>query len=157
MIRWLSRYVKRIDVFGVGVELREIPADEAEKLQTTQAGPAPERSAAEHPVVRREEYLCLSGTSASAQRTPRELDLMADGAEIQVHVHQPGGSQPKVWVGRDAIEAAFVRTRQEGGAGGKVTVPARTARKEPRSRSCGTTRTRWRSRPVGGFGSASKT
>jgi hypothetical protein len=130
MIRWLSRYVKRIDVFGVGVELREIPADEAEKLRTTQAGPAPERSAADHPVVRREEYLCLSGTSASAQRTPRELDLMADGEEIQLHVHPPGGSQPRMWVGRPALEQAFAEWRPTGEAGGTITVPARTARKE---------------------------
>jgi hypothetical protein len=133
MFRWLSRYVKQINVMGVGIELREIPAEEA--LPLLSAAPAPAQPAAGQtetatPVVRRQDYLCVSGTSASSQRTAREIDLMADGEEIQLHVHQPGASQPRMWVGRNALQEAFARWRQAGGHSGEITVPARTARKE---------------------------
>src|SRR4051812_5206787 len=98
MLRWLSRYVKRIDVFGVGIELREIPAEEASALlaakpESAPAQPAPSEGPAEQaaPVVLRQDYIRVSGTSASSRRTPRELDLMADGEEIQLCVHAPDG------------------------------------------------------------------
>ena len=39
MFRWLSRYVKQINVLGVGIELREILAEEALPLLSAQAQP----------------------------------------------------------------------------------------------------------------------
>ena len=132
MFRWLPRYVKQINILGVSIELREIPAEEA--LPLLSAPRPPGTSAAEQaeaaPVVRRQDYVCVSGTSASSRRTPRELDLMADGAEIEFHVHAPGGSQPRLRVGRAALEEAFARWAQGGGAAGEMVVPGRTARKE---------------------------
>jgi hypothetical protein len=133
MFRWLSRYVKRIEVFGVGIELREIPPEEATALlsakpQSAPAQPAPPEGASEPaPVVLRQDYIRVSGTSASSRRTPRELDLMTDGEEIQLCIHAPGGTQPPLWVGRRALEEGFGRWQE---AGGDVVVPARTARKE---------------------------
>ena len=32
MFRWLSRYVKKIEIYGVGIELREIPPEEGVPL-----------------------------------------------------------------------------------------------------------------------------
>jgi hypothetical protein len=133
MFRWLSRYVKQINVLGVGIELREIPAEEALPLLTAKphaAHPVAEQAEDAAPIVQRQDYVCVSGTSASSQRTPRELDLMADGEEIQFHVHQPGGSQPKLWVRRTALDEAFARGQQTGEGGEEIVVPARTARKE---------------------------
>lgn len=137
MFRWLSRYVKQINVLGVGIELREIPPEEALPLLSANPQPAqlqPPAALSESetapPVVQRQDYVCVSGTSASSQRTPRELDLMADGEEIEVHVHKPGASQPRMWVGRKALEEAFVNWKQTGESGGEIMVPARTARKE---------------------------
>ncbi len=42
--RWLSRYIKRIDIMGVGIELREIPEEEALPLLAHQAPPGIEVS-----------------------------------------------------------------------------------------------------------------
>jgi hypothetical protein len=135
MFQWLSRYVKQINVLGVGIEFREIPAEEALPLLDARPQPAPEQPSAQHtevaaPIVQRQDYVCVSGTSASSKRVPRELDLMADGEEIQLHVHQPGGSQPRLWVSRKVLEEAFARYMQTSGSGGEITVPARTAQKE---------------------------
>ena len=91
MFRWLSRYVKQINVLGVGIELREIPAEEALPLLAAKPQPAPAQPSAGQteeaaPIVQRQDYVCVSGTSASSQQAPREIDLMADGEEIQLHV-----------------------------------------------------------------------
>jgi hypothetical protein len=135
MFRWLSRYVKQINVYGVGIELREIPAEEALPLLTPQptTAPAPAASASSPapPVVQRQDYICVSGTSASSQRTPRELDLMLDGEEIEFHVHNPGASQPKIWVARQALQEALDLWK-EAGAGEPIPVEGRTARKAAR-------------------------
>ncbi len=135
MFRWLSRYVKQITICGVGIELREIPADEALPLLDAAPRPAPAQPVAGQleapaPVVWQQNYLCITGTSASTRRAPRELDLMADGDEIQVHIHAPGRSAPKVWIGRTALEEAFARSQPAGSSGGEITVLARTAHKE---------------------------
>ncbi len=135
MFRWLSRYVKQITILGVGIELREIPAEEAQPLLTAKPDSAPAQPAGEQTepataVVRREDYICVSGTSASSKRTPRELDLIADGEEIQFHVHQPGGSQPRLWVSRKGLAEAFACWKPAGDGGGEIAVPARTARKD---------------------------
>ena len=53
---------------------------------------------------------------------------MSDGDEIEFHVHQPDGSQPRVWVSRKALNEAC--TRAEPSAGGEFRVAARTACKE---------------------------
>jgi hypothetical protein len=71
----------------------------------------------------------VSGVSASAQHTPRELDLMLDGQEIQFHVHQPGGAQPKIWADRTAFQESLDRWKATG-MQGPIPVAGRTARKE---------------------------
>jgi hypothetical protein len=72
----------------------------------------------------------ISGTSASAQRTPREMDLTLEGDELLLHVHQPGGSQTKMWVSRTALQAALDQRGRAGATADRLEVPARTARKE---------------------------
>src|SRR5262249_8204572 len=72
----------------------------------------------------------LSGTSASQQRAPRELDLTLDGDEIQLHIHAPGGRQPKSWVSRSELQRAFDAWDRPRGGPGRVEVPGRTNRKE---------------------------
>jgi hypothetical protein len=124
--RWLPRHVKQVTILGVGIELRETPANP----QAAPAQPPTGQPKAVSRDVQRQDYVCVSGTSASSQRTPREIDLMADGEEIQLHIHKPGVSQSKLWVGRKALEEAFARWKQTGGSGGEITVPGRTARKE---------------------------
>lgn len=135
MIRWLCRYVKQINVFGVGIELREIPAEEALVLLSANPQPAPSQPSAGQggaaaPIVRREDYVCVSGTSPSSNGSPREIDLMIDGDEIQFHIHQPGGSQPKLWVSRKVLEEAFAGWKQTGASAKEITVSGRTARKD---------------------------
>ena len=138
MFRWLSRYVKKIEVFGVGIELREIPAEQAKALEllTVEARPQAAQSGAgqgesvsvtAEPIVQRQDYICVLGTTPSSRRSPREMDLMAEGEEIQLHIHQPGGSQAKMWVERKALEEAFASWDP---ASGEISVQARTARKE---------------------------
>jgi hypothetical protein len=134
MLRWLSRYVKQINIYGVGIELREISAEEALpllNLTPVRASPADSADAAQAsvPLVRKQDYICVSGVSASAQRIPRELDLMLDGDEIQFHVHNPDGTQPKVWAGRRALQESLGRWKNAGKEG-PITVAGRTARKE---------------------------
>jgi hypothetical protein len=73
--------------------------------------------------------ITLSGTSAGAERAPRELDLIVEGEEVQLHVHPPGGSQPRAWVRRDDLQRALDEWSNSGGGPGTVEVPARTARK----------------------------
>ncbi len=175
MFRWLSRYVKRIDVLGVGIELREIPPEEAVVTPTPPPAPAtsqpirapvkdidvmglgielreippeeavvtptsPPAPAISQPIpapvkqlapgVERQDFVSVTGTSASEQRSPREIDLMVDGDEIQVHIHQPGGNQPNVWVGRKDLQESLDRWKQMGGSAKQIAIPGRTARKE---------------------------
>ena len=47
MFRWLSRYVKQINVLGVGIEFREITAEEALPLLPTRPQSAPAQPSAE--------------------------------------------------------------------------------------------------------------
>jgi hypothetical protein len=146
MFRWLSRYVKRIDVYGVGIELREIPPEEALPLLAARPTPAPAPQSttstpdaplpelarpaeAEAPIVLRQDFIRVSGTSASSQRAPRELDLMAEGDDIQVHVHPPDGSQAPMWVGRKALQAALDQWKGPASED-PISVPGRTRRKE---------------------------
>jgi hypothetical protein len=134
MFRWLSRYVKRIDIYGVGIELREIPAEEAKLQPPALAAAAPAQESSETApappdTIQREDYLCVSGTSASNTRTPRELDLLLDGEEIQFHIHNPGAAQARIWVDRQALQEALVRWK-EGGQVGPITVAGRRVRKE---------------------------
>ena len=137
MIRWLSRYVKQITIFGVGIELRELPADEVQALppipppspRPLSPTPIPDSPVEPGEVVRQQDYICVSGTSASSQRTPRELDLTAVGDEIQFHVHQPGGSQRKLWVSRGGLQEALDRW-QPTEDNLEIAVPAGFARSE---------------------------
>ena len=134
MFRWLSRYVKKITIMGVGIELREIPEEEAlpllEASTKTPSEPSKTRSRESAPLVQREDYIRVSGTSASEQRTPRELDLMLDGEEIQLHIHQPGGTQKRMWVNRKTLQEALDRWPGPGPNAAPITVPGRTTRKE---------------------------
>ncbi len=134
MIRWLSRYVKQINVFGVGIELREIPEAEALPLLAEVVVPNPATEAATPgaeptPSVQREDFICVVGVSASSKRVPRELDLMLDGEEIQLHVHAPGSSQSKIWVPRGTLQKAldfWKKTDLEE----PIIIPGRTVRNE---------------------------
>jgi hypothetical protein len=134
MFRWLSRYVKQINVYGIGIELREISEQEALPLLARTPIPdvarePPVTAVVPSPLVQRQDYLCVSGVSASSQRSPRELDLMLDGAEIEFHIHSPGASQTRVWVARDALQEALDRWKAAGSVG-PITIVARTARKQ---------------------------
>ena len=161
MFRWLSRYVKQINIFGIGIELREIPEAEALAVlgqqsqenaalptpastapsSTPPVGPATAESAAAGtaaesapkkesaaPLIRRENFVRVAGVSPSSRRVPRELDLMVDGDELQVHIHQPDAWQRPMWVRRDALQAALDDVRRTGGGSGGVKLPARTTR-----------------------------
>src|SRR4051812_41316077 len=68
----------------------------------------------------------LTGTSPSEQRTPREMDLTLEVDEVRIHIHQPGGSQAKMWVTRSALQEALDRWDRAG----PIVVAARSARKE---------------------------
>lgn len=129
MFRWLLRYVKKIEVYGIGIELREIPEAEALPLLAEPTKLNNGREPVLPSAVQRQDYICVSGVSASAQRSPREFDLMLDGDEIQLHIHNPGGTQPKMWVVRDALQEALDRW-QATGSDGPITVAARKARKQ---------------------------
>ena len=133
MFRWLSRYVKKITIMGVGIELREIPESEALPIleaAKTDSAPKSKDEPAQPPVVERHDYLCLSGCSASTQRTPRELELRQDGDDIEFHVHKPGASQPKLWVNRNQLQEALDRWPGFESGTTPIKIPARTARKE---------------------------
>ena len=151
MFRWLTRYVKKVTIFGVGIEFREIPESEAlpllEAAKTqrpavpAEPGPsqpppatAPKTETSESadlgpPVVERQDYICLTGCSASAQRAPRELDLRLDGEDIEFHVHNPRASQPKMWVKRADLQKALDRWRGLESGAEPIKLPGRTVRK----------------------------
>jgi hypothetical protein len=77
MFRWLSKYIKRIDLWGVGVELREPPAE-----PTTPASPAPK--------ARANGASSTSGTSVSeaCEAFLREVERSA-GAAAGADYKQP--------------------------------------------------------------------
>jgi hypothetical protein len=140
MFRWLSRYVKKIEVFGVGFELREIPEAEALPILASQlrsavrpsVSPPVESSTpapAEVEIVELQRYLCVSGVSASSQRKPRELDLAVYGDEIEFHIHDPGKPRPKLWVKRAELQESMNRWASSGSAD-PLRIPARKARSE---------------------------
>lgn len=134
MFRWLSRYVKKIEVFGVGIELREIPPEEALPLlapKPTQPPPpqSPAPTQPTDPIVQRQDFIRVFGTSPSSRRTPRELDLMIDADDLQVHIHQPDGNQTPVWLDRKALQNALDVWKGPT-SGEPITVPGRTRRKE---------------------------
>jgi len=72
--------------------------------------------------------MTLTGSSPSEQRAPRELDLTADGEEVQVHIHAPGGAQRKMWVRRSDLQHALNETPEFRGGSGQVEFAGRTAR-----------------------------
>lgn len=135
MFRWLTRYVKKITVWGVGIEFREIPESEALPLLKSQAtetdSAAPSKSdLPPQPLIKRQEIICISGCSASSQRVPRELDLRMDGEDIEFHVHQPGGSQPRIWIRREDLQHALDRWPGPKPSSEPIEIEGRTARKE---------------------------
>jgi hypothetical protein len=140
MFRWLSRYVKRIDIMGVGIELREIPEEEALPLLSRQPSPAPACPALappssvppepEPPIVQKEDYVRVTGTSPSSRRAPREIDFMVDGEEIRIHIHQPGGTQSMMWVDRTLLQQSFGRWKVDSSGVAEVSIPARAAGKD---------------------------
>lgn len=71
----------------------------------------------------------IVGVSASVARTVRELDIADAGSEIEFHIHNPGGKQPKLFVNRSALQQQF-DDWAERGCRGQCSVPGRSAKKE---------------------------
>jgi hypothetical protein len=70
-------------------------------------------------------FVTLLGTSASARRSPRELDLALDGEELQLRIHSPGGTQPSYSVGVSQLQQAFDDWKRVGNDEGQIEVSAR--------------------------------
>lgn len=148
MIRWLSRYVKRIDLhgagIGVGIELRELPESqplalpesESQTADSTLTPTSPESVLppipADHDegVIELVRYLRVAGVSASTQRKPRELDLTIHGDEIEFHIHDPSKIRPKLWVTRTDFQEAMNNWQASGNA-----EPMRVRARKARSKS----------------------
>jgi len=140
MFHLLSRYVKKIEIYGIGIELREIPEP------TTESVPVPDlhqltppanrleidpaaQSDTEEGIIELVQYLRVAGVSASFQRKPRELDLTLLGEEIQFHIHDLGKSRPKLWVKRSELQDTLSRWNASD-QNEPIRVPARKARSE---------------------------
>jgi hypothetical protein len=80
--------------------------------------------------------LCRKRTSSASPARhpapggcPGELDLIADGEAIQFHIHQPGGSQPRLWVDRKAL-VEIMASWKGLPESDEITLPARTAKEK---------------------------
>ena len=58
------------------------------------------------------------------------MPLHKSGDEIEFHIHQPGGTQTKMWVSRETLQKSLEGWKRAGGSAEPISVAGRTARKE---------------------------
>jgi hypothetical protein len=136
VIKWLSKHVQKIELsvcgIGFGVELRDVSS---EPTNSEHSQPAPKVATrnpapADGPTQGRGDRV-VTGNSWSERDVKRELDLMAIGGEVQVHVHNPGGRRPAYWVNHSTLQSSLNEWKKFQENAEPLFVEARNSKHQP--------------------------